>query len=245
MTYSVNKDLYTASGSTADKNALWASYAPMIRREALRLRVRLPASVELDDLIQAGAMGLLNAIDNFDPAAGASFKTHVLQRIRWAMLDELRESDWVPRSVRRNARSVAAAIQKIEQRNGTGASEQEIADEMGISLDEYHKILSDSDASQLFSLEELAEVRGETPELEQDEQRSLDPMSQLMDGELRNRVIDAILKLPEREQLILNLYYQQELNLKEIGAVINVSESRVCQLHSQAVNRLRTRLSLN
>lgn len=239
----MNQDLYTASGSKADKNSIWNDFAPLIRREALHLQVRLPASVELDDLIQAGTIGLLNAIDNYDPTAGASFKTHVVQRIRWAMLDELREYDWAPRSLRRRARDVAEAIRTIEQRKGQSATEQEIARELDLSQEEYRKILSDTNASHLFSLEELTEMRGSTPETEQEEHQQLDPVAQLISDELRSRVTAAILDLPEREQLILNLYYQQKLNLKEIGAVINVGESRVCQLHSQAIARLRVRLA--
>lgn len=221
-------DLYTAEG-TMDKNSLWQHYVPLVRHEALRLQVRLPASVELDDLLQAGGIGLLSAVERFDSLQGTAFTTYAVQRIRGAMLDELRSRDWVPRSVRRNAREVAQAMQQAEQQLGRAPTEQEVAQSLNITLEDYRQILLNTNNSQLFSYDEWREEHGDSAEA-------------LLEGSLRHRVMDAIENLPEREKLVLTLYYQEELNLKEIGAVLDVGESRVSQLHSQAIKRLRAKL---
>ena len=228
-------DLYTAEG-VMDKNSLWLRYVPLVRHEALRLQVRLPASVELDDLLQAGGIGLLNAIERYDSLQGTAFTTYAVQRIRGAMLDELRSRDWVPRSVRRNAREVAQAMQKLEQQLGRPATESELAQTLGITLAEYRQILLDTNNSQLFSYDEWREGLLEGHE-------EANPLHHLLEGSLRQRVIEAIEALPEREKMVLTLYYQEELNLKEIGAVLEVGESRVSQLHSQAIKRLRAKLA--
>ncbi|CBJ81122.1 sigma F (sigma 28) factor of RNA polymerase,transcription of late flagellar genes (class 3a and 3b operons) [Xenorhabdus bovienii str. Jollieti] len=235
-------DLYTAEG-VMDKNSLWKRYVPLVRHEALRLQVRLPASVELDDLLQAGGIGLLNAVERFDSLQGTAFTTYAVQRIRGAMLDELRSRDWAPRSVRRNAREVTQTIRKLEQELGRPASEQEVAKELKINLIEYRQILLDTNNSQLFSYDEWHEIHGESCEPVIEDEHETNPLQQLLEGDLRQRVIDVIESLPEREKMVLTLYYQEELNLKEIGAVLNVGESRVSQLHSQAIKRLRARLN--
>ncbi|KLU14057.1 MULTISPECIES: RNA polymerase sigma factor FliA [Xenorhabdus] len=235
-------DLYTAEG-VMDKNSLWKRYVPLVRHEALRLQVRLPANVELDDLLQAGGIGLLNAVERFDSMQGTAFTTYAVQRIRGAMLDELRSRDWAPRSVRRNAREVTQTIRKLEQELGRPASEQEVAKELKINLIEYRQILLDTNNSQLFSYDEWHEIHGESCEPVIEEEHEANPLQQLLEGDLRQRVIDVIESLPEREKMVLTLYYQEELNLKEIGAVLNVGESRVSQLHSQAIKRLRARLN--
>ncbi|AYA40586.1 RNA polymerase sigma factor FliA [Xenorhabdus nematophila] len=235
-------DLYTAEG-VMDKNSLWKRYVPLVRHEALRLQVRLPASVELDDLLQAGGIGLLNAVERFDSMQGTAFTTYAVQRIRGAMLDELRSRDWAPRSVRRNAREVTQTIRKLEQELGRPASEQEVAKELKINLIEYRQILLDTNNSQLFSYDEWHEIHGESCEPVIEEEHETNPLQQLLEGDLRQRVINIIESLPEREKMVLTLYYQEELNLKEIGAVLNVGESRVSQLHSQAIKRLRARLN--
>jgi len=235
------ESLYTAEGVT-DKQDIWQQYVQLVRHEALRLQVRLPASVDLDDLIQAGGIGLLNAIDRYDATQGTAFTTYAVQRIRGAMLDELRSRDWVPRRVRREAREVAAAIAQLEQTTGKPASEQEIASFLRISLAEYRQILMETNTSQLFSLETLCEDNGDGMELMMEHREESNPLHQLLDHSLRNQVLEAIEGLPEREKQVLSFYYQDELNLKEIGAVLNVGESRVSQLHSQAIKRLRARL---
>lgn len=237
-------NLYTQAGTVAEKNTLWAEYAPLVRHEALRLQVRLPASVELDDLIQAGMIGLLGAIDGYDPQQGTQLRTWITQRVRWAMMDELRERDWVPRRVRSNARDVASAIRRVEQRLGRTASETEVAEELGIPLETYQQILMDTNTSQLFSLDELQDEQNGGVEQPGEQHEQQNPLQQLLSSTLRQRVIEEIQRLPEREQLLLNLYYQQELNMKEIGAVLGVGEPRVSQLHSQVIKRLRARLQL-
>lgn len=234
-------DLYTAEG-TMDKNSLWQRYVSLVRHEALRLQVRLPASVELDDLLQAGGIGLLNAVERYDALQGTAFTTYAVQRIRGAMLDELRSRDWVPRSVRRNAREVAQAMQQAEQQLGRTTTEQEVAQALNITLEEYRQILLDTNNSQLFSYDEWREEHGDSAEALLEGNEESNPLHQLMEGNLRHRVMDAIENLPEREKLVLTLYYQEELNLKEIGAVLEVGESRVSQLHSQAIKRLRAKL---
>ncbi|ATN00199.1 MULTISPECIES: RNA polymerase sigma factor FliA [Enterobacterales] len=235
-------DLYTAEG-VMDKNSLWERYVPLVRHEALRLQVKLPASVELDDLLQAGGIGLLNAVERYDSMQGAAFTTYAVQRIRGSMLDELRSRDWAPRSVRRNAREVTHSIHQLEQDLGRPPLEQEVADHLQIELAEYRQILLDTNNSQLFSYDEWHEIYGESCEPSQDEDHDDNPLQMLLESDIRQRVIDAIELLPEREKMVLTLYYQEELNLKEIGAVLNVGESRVSQLHSQAIKRLRARLN--
>nr|WP_208758003.1 MULTISPECIES: RNA polymerase sigma factor FliA [Yersinia] len=234
--------MYTAEG-VIDKNSLWQRYVPLVRHEALRLQVRLPASVELDDLLQAGGIGLLNAVERYDALQGTAFTTYAVQRIRGAMLDELRSRDWAPRSVRRNAREVASAMQQVEQRVGRPATEQEVAKILDIDLAEYRQILLDTNNSQLFSYDEWREEHGESVEPLLEGHEDANPLQHLLEGNLRQRVIEAIEALPEREKMVLTLYYQEELNLKEIGAVLEVGESRVSQLHSQAIKRLRARLN--
>lgn len=232
--------MYTAHGKI-DQTQLIEQYLPLVRRQALALQVRLPASIDLDDMIQAGTVGLLEALQRYKAGQGASFATFASQRIRGAMLDELRTRDWLPRSVRRSARAMDEAIRQLEQRYGRPPEETEIAHELEMPLEEYRRLLNDTNNGQLLPFEELVEegVEGRLP---LDDNRTT-PYAQLLDHEQRGRLVEAIGALPEREKLLMALYYQEELNLKEIGAVLGVTESRVCQLHSQAVSRLRTRLA--
>ncbi|MBA2778888.1 RNA polymerase sigma factor FliA [Billgrantia kenyensis] len=231
--------MYTARGKIEQADLL-DEYLPLVRRQALSMQVRLPASIELDDLIQAGTVGLLEAMGRFDATQGASFATFASQRIRGAMLDELRSRDWLPRSVRRNARAVDEGVRRLEQRLGRAADELEIAAELDMDLEEYRQLLSDTNSGHLLPFESLM-AEGVEPGIED---ASVDtPFRNLIDQEKRQQLIDGIEALPEREKLLMGLYYQEELNLKEIGAVLGVTESRVCQLHSQAVSRLRGRLA--
>lgn len=229
--------MYTAQGRIK-QNELLTQYMPLVRRQALTLQVRLPASIELDDLIQAGMVGLLEALGRFDATQGATFATFASQRIRGAMMDELRTRDWLPRSVRRSARAVDSAIRHLEQQFGRAPEEHEIAHYLEMPLNEYQQLLNDTNSGQLLPFEELV-ADGSEP-LGNDVANS--PFEQLLDGQQRQTLIDAIDALPEREKLLMALYYQEELNLKEVGAVLGVTESRVSQLHSQAVSRLRARL---
>ncbi|EWH01291.1 RNA polymerase sigma factor FliA [Halomonas sp. BC04] len=230
--------MYTARGKIEQGDML-AEYLPLVRRQALSLQVRLPASIELDDLIQAGTVGLLEAMGRFDSSQGASFATFASQRIRGAMLDELRSRDWLPRSVRRNARAVDEAVRRLEQQLGRHAEETEIAAELDMDLSTYRQLLNDTNSGHLLPFEALL-AEGVEPGVAD---TTVDtPYKQLIDQEKRQQLVAGIEALPEREKLLMALYYQEELNLKEIGVVMGVTESRVCQLHSQAVSRLRSRL---
>lgn len=233
--------IYSHTG-VVQKDQLWLKYRFLVRREALRLQVRLPACIELDDLIQAGALSMLTAIDQFDPKKGISISTYITQRIRWAMIDELRERDWVPRRVRTKAREISVAIQKIEQETGRSASEADVAASMGITLEEYQHMLLDTNTSQFSSLEELQEEFCSDFEKPDIQHEMLNPLHELIKGKLVKQISQEIRTLPEREQLLLNLYYQQELNMKEVGVLLGITETRVSQLHSHAIKRLRARL---
>ncbi|MGC7405510.1 RNA polymerase sigma factor FliA [Pandoraea pneumonica] len=233
--------MYTARGKV-DTNDTLTQYAPLVRRLALQLMAKLPASVELEDLIQAGMLGLLDAANRYQETQGAQFETYASQRIRGAMLDELRELDWASRGIRKTARQIEQAVQRLEQRLGRGPSESEIAGEMSIGLTEYQQMLQDVHGCQLIYYEDF-ESADEEPFIDRIcADPGADPLTMLLDEGLRHGVVDAIDRLPDREKLLMSLYYEQGLNLREIGAVLEVSESRVCQLHSQAISRLRATL---
>ncbi len=234
--------MYTVKGKS-DKNYLLTEHAPLVKRLAHHMKAKLPASVDVDDLVQAGMIGLLDAINRYEEEHGAQFETYAVLRIRGAMLDELRSSDWMPRGVRQNMRKIEVAMSTLQQRLGHAPTESEVAKLLKLSLSEYQDMLTDGSGHQLVYYEDFHDSEGSDNFLERhfvDENG--DPLKNLLDSDFRQAVIDAIDKLPEREKLLMGLYYEQELNLKEIGAVLGVSESRVCQLHSQAVARLRTSL---
>ncbi|WP_148862350.1 RNA polymerase sigma factor FliA [Marinobacter fonticola] len=216
-------------------------HAPLVKKIALHLLARLPASVQLEDLMQAGMIGLLEAAQKYEATKGASFETYAGIRIRGAIVDEIRKGDWVPRSVHRNSRRIAQAIKAVEGRTGREATDAEVAEELDMPLSEYHACLADSSGGRLFSLDELNES-GDVPITNEDSGADV-PFEALSSEGFRRSLAEAISSLPEREKLVLSLYYQEELNLKEIGAVIGVSESRVSQIHSQAALRLKARLS--
>lgn len=216
-------------------------HATLVKRIAHHLLGRLPDSVQLDDLVQAGMIGLMEAARKYDGGKGASFETYAGIRIRGAMLDEIRRGDWAPRSVHRNSRRISAAIKQIESEKGRDAEDSEVAAVLGISAEEYHSILQDSAGCRLFSFEEMVE-KSETGFDVFDDEASPNPLEGIERDSFQKQLAEAIRTLPEREQLVLALYYDEELNLKEIGAVLGVSESRVSQLHSQAAHRLRSRL---
>ncbi len=221
-------------------NELIEQHAALVKRIAHHLLMRLPASVQVDDLIQSGMIGLLEAASKFDDSKGASFETYAGIRIRGAMLDEIRKGDWVPRSVHRNARRVSEAIKAVEGRTGRDAHDKEVAQEMGVSIEEYNSMLQDAAGGRLFGFDDIAGAE-ETLSDGLDGPRA-GPFEEVAEGNFQDHLADAIRNLPERERLVLALYYDEELNLKEIGAVLGVSESRVCQIHSQAAARLRGRL---
>tara|TARA_R110002049_G_scaffold21792_20_gene79178 strand:- start:3188 stop:3907 length:720 start_codon:yes stop_codon:yes gene_type:complete len=228
--------LVAAADNTSDED-LVADNMVLVKRIAYHLAARMPSSVEIDDLIQAGMLGLIEAAGNFDASRGASFETFAGIRIRGAMIDDIRKHDWTPRSVHHKYRQVSEAMYAIEAEKGRAAEPAEVAKRLNISVDEYHKILSDSASSRLFSLEESQSdpVISRQPPASEDDT----PDEELARSQFAEQLSAAIDKLPERERLVLSLYYEQDLNLKEIGRVLDVSESRVCQIHGQAVIRLR------
>lgn len=218
-------------------------YAFLVKRIAHHMMARMPSFVQVDDLIQAGMIGLLEAAQKYDGDKGASFETYAGIRIRGAIIDEMRRGDWAPRSVHRNSRRVAEAIGVIESQAGRDAKDFEIAAQMGISLGEYYLIVKDSASTRLFSYEETFEDDESRVNHELENETFGRPFEKVHRAHLHSALAQAINTLPERERLVLSLYYEQEMNLKEIGLVLEVSESRVSQIHSQAAARLRTRLS--
>ena len=233
--------MYNAAGQI-DKDQLVQRFAPLVKRIAYHLMARLPSSVQVDDLVQNGMLGLLDAIGRFESGMGAQFETYAAQRIRGAMLDGLRENDWLPRNLRRDFRRIEEAIARLEQANGRAPSENELAVALDMPLAEYQKMLQDARGHQLISFEDLVD-EGDEDYLERHlADHSGEPSRLLEEENLHRMLVQGIEMLPEREKLMMALYYEQDLNLREIGEVMGVTESRVCQLHSQAVARLRTRI---
>lgn len=216
-------------------------HAPLVKRIAYHLLSKLPDSVQVDDLIQSGMLGLLEALKNYDATQGASFETYAGIRIRGAMLDEVRRSDWTPRSVHKNSRLVSNAIRTIENQTGQEAKDSDVAKYLGISITEYNQMLQDTSSSRVFSVEELAQTGDHY--LEECAEFEQEPSEGLAQESFQKALAKAILGLPERERLVISLYYTEELNLREIGQVLNISESRVSQISTQAVLRLRSRLA--
>lgn len=234
--------VYTAHG-VLSKSAWLSQYAPLVKKLAHHLLAKLPANVELDDMIQAGMIGLMDAISRFEESQGTQFETYANQRIRGAMLDELRANDWLPRSVRKSQRRIESAVHKLQQRLSRAPSENEIARELGMGLSEYQSLLLDAKGAQLFYLEDLGGSEDSDDYLERHLPDTIsDPVERLRDKRFKAALASSIDDLPEREKLLMSLYYEKDLNFREIAAVMGVTESRVCQLHSQAVARLRVKL---
>ncbi|ABX33242.1 MULTISPECIES: RNA polymerase sigma factor FliA [Delftia] len=234
--------MYTAKGQL-DRDALIRRHVPLVRRIALHMIAKLPPNVELDDLIQVGMIGLAEALSRFESEQGVQFETFASQRIRGAMLDELREGDWMSRSSRKSQKDIEHALHRLEQRLGRTPLESEIADELGMDLDDYQSLLGKVRGTQLVYLEDMSGGDEGEDFLERHVADSgADPFALLRDHRLRVALVEAIKALPEREQYIMGMYYEHDMNLKEIAAVLGVTESRVCQLHSQAIARLRTKM---
>jgi RNA polymerase sigma factor for flagellar operon FliA len=223
-----------------DKNQLVERHAPLVKRIAHHLIARLPASVLVDDLIQAGMIGLLEAAKNFDGSKGASFETFAGIRIRGSMLDEIRKGDWTPRSVHKNSRAITQAISQVEKATGRDARDIDVAERLQVSVREYHQMLNEVNAGKLVGIEDLGisedvlttdATKGENS-----------PFENMLQGSFQKALAQAITTLPEREAIVLSLYYDEELNLREIGEVLEVSESRVSQIHSQAMLKLKSKM---
>jgi RNA polymerase sigma factor FliA len=242
-------DMYTATGrldAQAKPDAVLRQYAPLVRRLAHQMIAKLPANVELDDLVQVGMIGLHDALGRFDAAQGVQFETFATQRIRGAMLDELRSGDWMSRGDRKQQRQIEAAVHKLEQQYGRAPAESEIAREMGLSLGDYQDVLTKVRGTQLVYLEDLGGRDADSGADDYLDRHVADeganPLAMLNDRRMREALVDAIKLLPEREQYVMSMYYEHDMNLKEIAAVLEVTESRVCQLHSQSIARLRAKL---
>ena len=235
--------MYTAKGQL-DRNALIKQYQPLVRRLAHHMMAKLPPSVEVDDLIQVGLIGLSDALTRFEASQGVQFETFATQRIRGAMLDELRENDWMSRGSRKSQKDIEVAMRRLEHRLGRSPVESEIAAEMGMALPDYQTLLGKVRGTQLVYLEDMSR-HSEDDDTYLDRHvadNEADPLSMLRDHRLRQALVLAIKGLPEREQYIMSMYYEQDMNLKEIAAVLDVTESRICQLHSQSIARLRAKM---
>ncbi len=234
---------YSAAALASSRDELLEQHAELVTRIAYHLANRLPPNIQVDDLVQAGMIGLLDAARNYDQGRNASFKTYASIRIRGAMLDEIRKNDWIPRSVHSKAKMLASAIRRVENRVGRDARSQEIADELNISLEKYHELLSSVNGQKVLSLDETLTEDGDGNMLDALTDEAPNPMEDMQGLDVKNMLAEAVSGLPERERIVMALYYDEELNLREIGEVLGVSESRVSQIHSQAIVRLQARIA--
>jgi len=235
--------MYTAKGQL-DRNALIRQYQPLVHKLAHHMMAKLPANVQVDDLIQVGLIGLSEALSRFESTQGVQFETFATQRIRGAMLDELRDNDWVSRGTRKNQKQIEESMRRLEQQLGRTPMESEIAADLGMSLSDYQSLLGKVRGTQLVYLEDIHRS-GDDEDSFLDRNMGdaeADPINLLRNERIRQALVAAIKNLPEREQYIMSMYYEQDMNLKEIAVVLDVTESRVCQLHSQSIARLRAKM---
>lgn len=238
------KDYRTTTGPNI-KDEIVIEYAPLIKFIAMKIASRLPANIELDDLISCGVIGLMDAIDKFDPSRDNKFKTYAEFRIRGAILDELRAQDWVPRSIREKAKLVERTYTKLEANLGRPATDEEMCDELNISQDEFHELLNKAKSVSLLNIDDSTTFnRGDKKLMAglMESSRSANPYSAVNYKNMRDKIKEGIKSLPEKQRLVLSLYYYEDLNLKEIGQVLDVTESRVSQLHTQAILKLKGKL---
>jgi RNA polymerase sigma factor for flagellar operon FliA len=235
--------MYTEKGQL-DKSALIKQYQPLVRKLAHYMMAKLPPSVEVDDLIQVGLIGLADALSRYEASQGVQFETFATQRIRGAMLDELRGNDWMSRGSRKSQKDIESTMRRLEHRLGRSPVESEIAAEMGLTLSDYQSLLGKVRGTQLVYLEDMARNNEDDDNFldRHVADSDADPLNMLRDQRLRESLVAAIKGLPEREQYIMSMYYEQDMNLKEIAAVLDVTESRICQLHSQSIARLRAKM---
>jgi len=230
--------LYT-SAEKDQRDQRIIEHISLVKRIAYHVISRLPAHVQVDDLIQSGMVGLIEAAKNYDPSQGASFETYAGIRVRGAMLDDVRHADWSPRSLHRKMRQVREAVHEIENKTGRDAKDQEVAQALDMTLEEYHAIKRDSSNAHIFSLEQTEDESGQQSRLKSSQS---EPLDSLQNNHLKMNLARVIGELSSREQMVMSLYYNEELNLKEIGLVMEVSESRVCQIHSQALKHVRSKM---
>ena len=234
-------DALSKAESKPDYDALMTQYAPMVKRVAYHMMGRLPASIQLEDMVQVGMIGLLEALKAYDTSKGASFETYARIRIQGAMLDEVRRGDWTPRSVYKKSRQLSEAITKVEREKGGHASDSEVAAELQMDMDEYYSLVEDAAGCQLVSYEDI--VQNDHGRNESSASTRQEPFQHLENDDFKQALVNRISGLPERERLVMSLYYDEEFNLREIGEIIGVSEGRVCQIHSQALLRLKSRMA--
>ncbi len=229
------------------KDEIVLEHTPLIRYIVNRIAVRLPSHIDLDDLHNTGVIGLMDAIEKYDPEKNCKFKTYAEFRIKGAILDQLRSLDWVPRSVRQKGRRLERAYGEVEQRLGRSANEDEVADSLGLELDKFHTLINQVKGISLVNLEEIrgtnsdGDRSGTFADIIEDVQ-SENPFASLKLMETKHVISDTIGSLPEKERLVISLYYYEDLNMKEIGTILGITESRVCQIHTKAVMRLRSKL---
>ncbi len=229
------------------KEQLVLEHTPLIRYIVNRIAVRLPSHIDLDDLHNTGVIGLMDAIEKYDPEKNCKFKTYAEFRIKGAILDQLRSLDWVPRSVRQKSRRLERAYGEVEQRLGRSASEEEVADSLGLQIDKFHELLNQVRGISLVNLEE---IRGNSQDGDRpgnfadivEDIHSENPFATFRIHETKGLIADTISTLPEKERLVITLYYYEDLNMKEIGNILGITESRVCQIHTKSVLRLRSKL---
>ncbi|MEW6736068.1 MAG: FliA/WhiG family RNA polymerase sigma factor [Acidobacteriota bacterium] len=234
---------FYTSTANAERDTLIEAHLPQIKYIAERIAARIPFAIDLGDLVGAGILGLLDAVDRFDPTRGVLFKTYAEARIRGAILDSLREMDWVPRALRRRAREVSAAYAQLEQQYGRPASEEEVAAALNLPLSEFHLLLGELRGLTVTTLDSEDEKDGVSLAKQIQDDLAYIPSALYERNEMRERLIGAVERLPERERQVIALYYVEELTMKEIGSVLNITESRVSQLHTKAILRLRTALT--
>ncbi len=239
---------YRANKNPAIRDRLIVTYAPLVKYVAGRLGSGLPAHVDDEDLVSYGLLGLIGAIERYDPDRDVKFETYAIARIRGAIIDELRALDWVPRSVRSRARDIERAIGELEAKLGRVPTDEEIAGKLGVTTEELDESLSEISRSSIAALDELWTIGGSGGDQVAlidtiEDTEAPDPQGALSQTELREAIADAIARLPEREKLVVTLYYYEELTLREIGEVLGVTESRVSQLHTKAILRLKARLA--
>jgi len=235
----------TKSISKRDREEIINQYAPLVKIIASQLAIKLPPHIDVNDLISVGITGLLEAIERIDPSRGVRLESYLSLRIRGAMLDELRRRDWVPRSIRQKVKQLEEEYSKVEARLGRAPTEEEMAESFGMELDAYQRFLQEASGATILSFEDLGfSKNGEERDILEciADPNAYNPFNQVNFLEVRDILAQAIDELPEKERLVLSLYYYEELNLKEIGKILGVTESRVCQLHSQALLRLKGKL---